>query len=46
MRKVLAVHPDADMLDLMAGAIRERFPDVMVEIARNAVMATDRKSVV
>ena len=42
MRKVLAVHPDADMLDLMAGAIRDRFPDVMVDIARNAVMASDQ----
>src|ERR1035441_5486915 len=42
MRKVLAVHPDADMLDLMAGALRDRFPDVMMEGVRNALAATDQ----
>lgn len=42
MRKVLAVHPDADMLDLMAGALRDRFPGVIVESVRNALAAGDQ----
>jgi hypothetical protein len=36
MRKVLAVHHDADMLDLMADVLQERFPDVILECVRNA----------
>ena len=42
MRKVLMVHPDADMLDMMAGALRDRFPDVIVESVRNALAAADQ----
>ena len=39
MRRVLAVHPDADLLDLMAAAIQERLPDLIVECVRNAAAA-------
>jgi hypothetical protein len=42
MRKALAVYPDADMLDLMASALKEKFPDLMTEMVRSAAAATDQ----
>ena len=42
MRKALAVHFDADMLDLMASALKEKFPDLITERVRNAADAMDQ----
>src|SRR5712671_980507 len=42
MRKALAVHPDADMLDLMASALKDKFPDLITERVRSAADATDQ----
>ena len=38
MHRVLAVHPDADVLDLMAGALDEKYPDLILVPVRNAAM--------
>jgi hypothetical protein len=40
MRRLLAVHPDLDMLELMDRALSERLTDVVLEGVRNVAAAT------
>jgi hypothetical protein len=42
MKKILIVHPDADMLDLMDTAIRDKFPDLNTVGVRNLARAKDQ----
>ncbi len=42
MHRVLAVHPDADVLDLMAGVLDEKYPDLILVPVRNAAHAADQ----
>jgi hypothetical protein len=42
MRKILAVHPDADMLDLMNTAVQDKFPDLITVGVRNLARAKDQ----
>src|SRR5215472_10047000 len=42
MRKILAVHPDADMLDLMGSAIGDKFPDLVTVKERNLASAREQ----
>ena len=42
MHRVLAVHPDADVLDLMASTLDENYPDLILVPVRNAAHAADQ----
>src|SRR5438309_11135163 len=42
MHRVVAVHPDADVLDLMASALDEKYPDLILVPVRNAAHAADQ----